>query len=240
MSSPARAQLLSDLQDRIHQLESRSLLANSSPIHPGIADIADWLPQGSLAAGSLVELLPLAEGAGALTLALFMARQACGEQKVLVIVDHQGRFYPPAAACRGIDLDRLIVVHPRTARDAGLAVDQSLRASAVGSVICWQDRLTTAAFRRLQLATEMGGGLGVLLRPVTAQRSPSFAALRILVTPLASNDAARRIQLDLLRCRGGKTGQATILEIDDATGDVRVPSRLAPAAPGARTAGASA
>jgi hypothetical protein len=131
------------------------------------------------------------------------------------------------------------VVRPRTCRDARLALDQSLRAPAVGAVLCWQDRLTASTFRRLQLAGEIGGGLGILLRPTTAQRAPSFAALRILVVPIPSNDAVRRIRLDLLRCRGGRMGQSTVLEIDDATGDVCVPSRVATATPGPRTARAS-
>jgi protein ImuA len=239
MSSPSRARLLSDLQDRIRQLEDRTPTTGRREIDLGIAAIEGWLPNGKLASGSLVELFPLADGAGALTLALFMARQACSERKVFVVVDHQDRFYPPAAAHRGIDLDRLIVVRPRTSQDARLALDQSLRASAVGSVLCWQERLATSAFRRLQLAAEIGGGLGLLLRPSTAQRAPSFAALRMLVAPIASHDAVRRIRLDLLRCRGGQAGQSTILELDDATGDVRVPSRLATATLGARTAGAS-
>jgi hypothetical protein len=235
----SRAQLLGDLQDRIRELEGRALAADRAQIDLAVPAINSWLPEGKLASGSLVELLSLAEGAGAVTLALFMARQACREQKILVVVDQQGRFYPHAAAHRHIDLDRLIVVRPRHPQDTRLAADQSLRSSAVGAVLCWQDRLTTSAFRRLQLAGEIGGGLGILLRPFTVQRSPSFATMRILVAPIASNDPVRRVRLDLLRCRGGKTGQSTILEIDDATGDVRVPSRLVTATPRARTAGAS-
>src|SRR5262249_46313196 len=149
---------------------------------------------------------------GALTLSLFMARRACRQDKVLIVVDQESRFYPPAAARQGIELDRLIVVHPRTPQDAVLAVDQSLGARALGAVICWPERLAAPAFRRLQLAAEAGGGLGLLLRPLTAQRTPSFAALRMLVTPVASDEAARRVRLEVLRCRGGKTGQSIILE----------------------------
>jgi protein ImuA len=239
MSSLPRDQLLSDLNERIRRLEGRTPAADHSPIDLGIAPAGDWLPEQGLAVGSLLELLQPADGAGALTLALFLARRACGEGKVLVVVDRHSRFYPPAAARLGIELDRLIVVHPRTPQDALLAVDQSLRAGAVGSVVCWPERLTTPAFRRLQLAAEAGGSLGLLLRPLTARRAPSFAAMRILVAPVASNEAARRVRLEVLRCRGGKTGQSTILEIDDATGDVRVPSGLAAATPAARSGGAS-
>jgi protein ImuA len=238
MPSPSRAELLNDLRDRIRSLEDHAPTSRAQ-IDLGIPALADWLSEGGLAAGSLVELLPQEDGTGALTLALLLSRQACGQHQILVVVDHQGRFYPPAAARLGIDLDRLIVVHPRTPQDAALAVDQSLRAAAVGSVLCWPERLTTPAFRRLQLAAEIGGGLGLLLRPSAAQRTPSFAAMRILVTPVASSEVARRLRLDLLRGPAGKTGQALILEMDDATGDVRVPSHLAAATARTRSAGAS-
>src|SRR5215472_15695562 len=80
MSSLSRAQLLSDLQDRIRQLEDRTPATGRRQIDLGIAAIEGWLPNSKVASGSLVELLPLADGAGALTLALFMAKQACCEQ----------------------------------------------------------------------------------------------------------------------------------------------------------------
>src|SRR6516162_2394587 len=137
----SRAELLNDLRDRIRRLEDHAPTVDRSRIDLGTPALEDWLPDGRLAAGSLVELLSSADGAGALTLALFMSRHACRQRKVFVVVDHQGRFYPPAAVRLGIDLDRLIVVHPRTPQDAALAVDQSLRTAAVGSVLCWQDRL---------------------------------------------------------------------------------------------------
>jgi protein ImuA len=275
MPSLAREQLLESLKQRIGEIEASRRPADRVAISLGISALHDLLPERRLPSGALVELLSEADGGGAWSLALFLARQACGAaekgvwnpeerfqtpfsaaQKVLVIVDGQRCFYPPAAAKLGIDLERLLVVHPKTARDAMLAVDQSLRAPAVGSVIGWYDRLATPAFRRLQLAAETGGGLGLLLRPAAVRRTPSFAALRFLVMPVASDVrqafepdssvrlesltyAVRRVRLEVLRCRGGTAGQSVILEIDDETGDVRVPAGLAVAATGPRPARAS-
>jgi protein ImuA len=246
MPAPPRNHLLADLRQRIRQLEARPPPAHASPVGLGIPALEDGLPDRRLAPGSLVELLSAAAGAGVWTLALFLARNACGPRKVLVVVDGQACFYPPAAVAHGVDLDRLIVIHPRTPSDAALAVDQSLRAPAVGSVLSWHDRLAAPAFRRLQLAAEIGGGLGLLLRPGAARRSPSFAALRLLVAPVADDfhqqgraGGRRRMRLDVLRCHGGREGKSLILEIDDATGDVRVPAGLAPATLPASAARAS-
>jgi protein ImuA len=234
MPAESRDQLLHELSQRIREIEATVRLAHSAPVSLGIPALEDWLPERRLVPGSLVELLSAAGGAGAWTLALFFARNACGSSKVLVVVDAQACFYPPAAVSLGIAMDRLIVIHPKTLADAALAVDQSLRSSAVGSVIGWYDRLTTAAFRRLQLAAESGGGLGLLLRPISARSTPSFAALRLCVTPKAEVAKLRRVHLESLRCRGGPSGQSLILEFDDATGDVCLAAGLASAAGDAR------
>jgi hypothetical protein len=239
MPTGSRDDLLSDLTQRIRNIELTVRPAHTSPVSTGIPALEQWLPERHLAPGSLVELLSSTDGAGAWTVAFFMARNACGSRKILVVVDGQARFYPPAAVAHGVDLSRLIVIHPRKLQDAALAVDQSLRTPAVGSVIGWYDRLATPAFRRLQLAAESGGGLGLLLRPSAAQGTPTFAALRILVTPLVASITPRRVRLDALRCRGGREGQSLILEIDDATGHVRVPAGMAPAAIDARPARAA-
>jgi hypothetical protein len=168
-----------------------------------------------------------------------MARQVYQEQRVLVIADTQKNFYPPAAKRLGLDLDRCMVIHPQTRRDLCAAMDQSLRCPAVGAVIGWCDPLPAVEYRRLQLAAEAGGGIGFFLRPGKAMRAESFAFLRLLIAPVPTVDACRRLQIDVLRCRGSKADASLILEIDDETGHVRLPAPLAPATPVARTARAS-
>jgi protein ImuA len=229
---------LQDLARRIQEIESSRQPLERSATSLGIASLDDCLPGRQLAAGSLVELLATAEGAGAWSLALLMARQVCGERKALIICDAQGCFYPPAVSKWGLDLTRLIVLRPASAREGDVAVGQALRCPAVGAVISWHARLRTLDFRRLSAAVEAGGGVGFLLRPSQTRRDPSFAALRLFITPVAAEGLARQIQVDVLRCRGGKC-RSLVLEVDDETGSVRVPSRLAASATGSRAARAS-
>lgn len=261
--------VLRQLAQRIEEIEAGGQ-ARRATVPLGIPALDGILPARGLAGGSLVELLSSADGAGAWTLALLMARQAAGERKRLVVVDGTGSFYPPAAARWGLDVSRVIVVRPRTARDACAAVNLSLRCSAIGAVIARCDRLNSLEFRSLQLAAEAGGGIGFLLRSVGQVSKPvgqvskpakplaveqvsqpaitpgrlgnlphGFAAVRLLITPVASADKARRLQIDVLRCRGGKNGQSIIVEIDSETGAVRLPAPLAAAAAGARPARAA-
>lgn len=117
------------------------------------------------------------------------------------------------------------------------AIVQSLRCPAVGAVMSWFDHLPSLDFRRLQLAAEAGGGLGLLLRPASALRAPSFAAARLLVTPVPSGkEDVRRMHIEAVRMRG-KTGQSVIVEVNDETGDVHLPAELATAKTRSRVSG---
>jgi protein ImuA len=187
----------------------------------------------------------------AVTLSLLAAREACREGGTLVVIDGQQTFYPPAAAAWGIDMDRLIVVRSQSARDELWAAVQSLRSPAVAAVWGMIDRLDSRAFRRLQLAAQAGRTLGLLLRPPSARGQPSWADVRLGVSTeqgagsgeheeLGIRDErwrqtkilhpssfifhpsfSRRIQIHVLRTRGGRTGGWATLEVDDAAYTVR-------------------
>jgi protein ImuA len=162
---------------------------------------------------------------------------------------------PPAG-----DLDRTVVVHPTNDRDVLWALEQSLRCRSVAAVVCWLNRLHAHAYRRLQLAAEAGGGIGLLLRSAEYRFQPSWADIRLLVEalpfesrcgrkPSSGTDAfsiGRLLRIELISCRGRAGGGAVELPLfdfdpikgDDETGDVRLASRLAAATDTLRAAGA--
>jgi protein ImuA len=104
---------------------------------------------------------------------MIAAREACRDGRVLVVVDGARRFYPPAAATYGIGWENLIVVRPQKQKDYEWALNQSLHCPAVSAVVCWPEELGSRAYRRLQLAAETGGSLGLLIRPEGAVNKPS-------------------------------------------------------------------
>ena len=216
------------LAQRIRALETERPHFQTT-IALGLPPLEEVLPERRLPAGSLVELLAGAPGAGAWTLALLMAKHVCGTQKALVIADVERHFYPPGAAALGIDLARTLVVRPRMRQKALLAISQALRCPAVGAVIVHFEQLPAVDFRRLQLAAETGGGAGFLLRPLTALRTPSFAAVRLVIAPVVSVQEQRVVQVEVVRLRGGKSGQSFLLEIDHETGHVSIPAPVAAA-----------
>jgi len=224
----SRSELVRTLALRIQEIEAAGSTPKRSSTHSlGIPRLDALLPGRRLAAGSLIELLAATEGAGVWSLALFLAKQVAAESKALVVVDSERCFYPPAAAKLGLELTRTIVVRPRLPSEAHAAVQEALRCSAVGAVIGWRQQLRAREFRQLQLAAEAGGGVGFVLRPPGALRAPSFAVLRLLVSPVVSTGSARCIRVEVVRCRSGKEGQALLLEIDDETGYVHSPGEVA-------------
>jgi len=158
---------------------------------------------------------------------------------VLVVFDSCRELYPPAIARLGIDLERLIVVQAMNPADNLWALDQSLRCLAVASVLAWPVSLDSHAFRRLQLAAEEGGGLGLFVRPRAVEREPSWADVRLLVEPLPGEGfTGRRLRIRLLRSRGGADGRQIDLEIDDETRTLHLAPPLAAPKDFRRAAGA--
>ena len=85
--------------------------------------------------------------------------------------DAAQEIYPPALAAHGICLQRLFPA-PRS-QDIIWAVAESLRCKGVAAVVAAPPRLSRIIARRLQLAAERGGGIGLLLR--TPMRPASTA-----------------------------------------------------------------
>lgn len=189
-------------------------------ISSGCKAIDDCLPDGGYAAGSLVEWIADEAGSGIALLALTTARQAMRNGKYLLVIDRERRFYPPAALAMGIAMEQLIVIHPERLDDLHWAIDQGLRCSAIGAVLAHIERIDDRVARRLQLAAEEGGTLGLFLRrSKTALPTPSWAEVQWHVTPQADSRLGnhRCWDLHLQRCRGGRAGTRLTLKMDGST-----------------------
>ncbi len=143
------------------------------------------------------------------------------DHRSIVLIDALGDFYPPAARQHGIEFDRLIVLRPGNERDAFWAVDQSLRCPAVAVVIAPLTRLDDLLSRRLQLAAESSGCMGLILRSVR-RRTKSFAAVQMLLESVdyreAEKPAARPCRITLLSVREGMPTEPLLVDLHHETG----------------------
>lgn len=123
------------------------------------------------------------EGSGAMYLALATAKEACRNGGAFVILDQHRTFYPPAALAWGFRSKQIIILQPNSEKDLYWSLHQALSCPAVGAVWGSLGRLDEYTFRRLQLAAETSGCLGLLERPQSARGEPSWSEIQLSISP---------------------------------------------------------
>jgi hypothetical protein len=201
----------------------------------GLEAIDRLLPAGGFQLGAIHEVLTgdEAEPAArprlyrlAMTFAMTVAR-AAADEGAIVWCDPKRWVYPPALAQRGIGLDRVYLLRAGNPRDEMWAVTQCLRCKGVRAVIAAAMRLSDIEARRLQLAVEHGGGVGILMRPAGDSSGHYAAATRWLVRPAAGEERLQRWEVELIHGHGGCINQSVILEVCRETHHVRAFEKLA-------------
>jgi protein ImuA len=118
--------------------------------------------------------------------------------------------WPPGLARYGLSPADLVMVRATRPADALWAMEEALRCPAVAGALLTLNDIDLTAARRLQLAAESGGALGLLLRPDTEEAGPSAALTRWRIDALPGLGGSAhalgdpRWRLDLQRCRGGQ------------------------------------
>ena len=167
------------------------------------------LPGGGWPTASLIEVLLDDTGLGEVQLFLpalvecqrRASQGRSGEAPWLVWIAPPHEPYAPALAQQGIELERFLVVQPATATEALWAAEQALGSGVCAAVFLWLKGTDDRWLRRLKLAAEAGGALGVLFRPERHRFEPSPAALRLAVT-----QGELEAHIELLKVQGGRPG----------------------------------
>ena len=183
--------------------------ASAAPARPvwstGKSSLDARLPGGGWPTASLIEVLLDHTGLGEVQLflpALVESQRKEGQDVPwLVWIAPPHEPYAPALAQQGIELGRLLVVRPGSATEALWAAEQALGSGVCAAVLLWLKGTDDRWLRRLKLAAEAGGALGVLFRPERHRFESSPASLRLLMT-----QGEHEARLDLLKVQGGRPG----------------------------------
>jgi hypothetical protein len=200
--SSSLADILADA--RVWKLKDAPASASRPVWSTGRPALDARLPGGGWPAASLVEVLLETTGLGELQLflpALVECQRQTGEAHWLVWIAPPHEPYAPALAQQGIELARLLVVRPASATEALWAAEQALSSGVCAAVLLWLKGTDDRWLRRLKLAAEEGGALGVLFRPERHRFEFSPANLRLLMT-----QGERETQLELIKVQGGRPG----------------------------------
>jgi hypothetical protein len=92
--------------------------------------------------------------------------------------------YAPALKALGIDVEKMLLIHPKNHKDALWALEQASKSGTCSVALAWLDesKLTLKDTRRLQLAAKHGQSFVCLFRPLQAAQQNSMAELRLQIT----------------------------------------------------------
>ncbi|MGH6822252.1 MAG: ImuA family protein [Methylocella sp.] len=229
--------IVEELRERIRRLEGAA--ARRRTVLPfGIKAIDRHLPGGGLALGALHEVAGgghgAIDGAAAALFAAGIAARAGG--KVLWCIPRPDLF-APAFAQAGLGPDRVIYVEAGNETSVLACFEEGLRHGGLGAVVAEVARLSMTASRRLQLAAESSGAIGIAIRRWRrhteaadfGQPTASVTRWRVSAlpaTPLPVQGVGRaRWQLELIRCRAGESADFEV-EACDAKGRLALLSGL--------------
>ena len=237
MRAPAPTPIVEELRERIRRIEGPS--ARGRAVLPfGIKEIDRHLPGGGLALGALHEVAGGGNGAidGAAA-ALFAAGIAARTRgKVLWCITRPDLF-APALAQAGLKSDRVIYLEAGDDKSVLACFEEGLRHGGLGAVVAEVARLPMTASRRLHLAAEGSGTIGMALRRWRRQTEasdfgqPTAAVTRWRVSALPSAPlpvagvGRPRWLVELIRCRAGESADFKLEACAD-TGRLALPSDL--------------
>ena len=211
MWMPREASALADIlaDARVWRLKDASAAPTRPVWSTGCSALDARLPGGGWPTASLIEVLLDDIGLGEVQLFLpalvecqrRVSEGGGGEAPWLVWIAPPHEPYAPALAQQGIELERFLVVQPASATEALWAAEQALGSGVCAAVFLWLKGTDDRWLRRLKLAAEAGGALGVLFRPERHRFESSPASLRLLMT-----QGEHEARLDLLKVQGGRPG----------------------------------
>lgn len=225
---PAAQKLsIAELRDSIRRLENGA--TRNWPYLPfQVEDIDRKLPGGGLALGCLHEVAGggsgAIDGAAAAAFAAGIAARTGGQVMwCLTKTD----LFPPGIADAGLTPDRLMRVTAEDDKLLLLAFEEGLRHGALSAVVAEVSRMDMTASRRLQLAAESTGTLGIALRrwrrevdaadfgQPTASRT-KWRVTEIPTETLPVNGIARaRWALELMRVQGAECADFVVDACDE-------------------------
>lgn len=197
----------------------------------GLAALDALVPAG-LARGAVHELLwndrahPVPLAPAILLASAAMRSVEAGASGQLVVIDDDQTFFPPAVRAWGIVPEQLLLIRPNDPEQSLWALAECLRCSAITAVIARPGVLSRIDARRLQLAAEAGGSVGLLIRP-TSRAHEYAAATRWVVTPAPGDVWLQRWTLQLIHGHGGHIGKTIVLERSRETHLLRATEQLA-------------
>ena len=159
--------------------------------------------------GNTVELLSDGNGLGAMGLFLPAMEQLSQQGRWQAFIAPPYTPYGPLLEARGVDVQQVLLVHPKSRQDLLWSIEQALRSSTCSAVFAWlgAEEFRYSELRKLQLAAAGSDVFSVLFRSRQAGKNHAPASLRLEMKEY------RRVHI--LKQRGGNQHLDVNLDVED-------------------------
>lgn len=159
------------------------------------------LPGNGWPKAGLCEFMLPSSGLGELKLLLPVLKTLSRQSRWIAWVNPPFIPYAPALKAAGVDIDKILLIHPKNHKDALWALERATQSGTCSAALAWLDEreLKTKDTQRLQLAARQGGTLSCLIRPEKALAENSMAELRVAVRRSGEDS----LNVSLCKRRGG-------------------------------------
>ena len=204
---------------------------DNQSLETGYSELDEHLPGNGWPNAGLVEFLLSSTGIGELRLLAptLKALSQC-ENRWIAWVNPPFIPYAPALASIGIDVSKILLIHPTRNSTAGASkiqqdkrwqdtlwsLERAAKSGSCSAVLAWVDekRFGLRETQRLQNAAKQGQTFTCLMRPETAAQHASMAELRIKLNTAVQPGT---VNLDIIKRRGGWPVSDLLIPIAAAT-----------------------
>lgn len=168
----------------------------------GFSELDHLLAGDGWPRGALIECHCPQTGIGEIELFRRAMALCCRQQETLFWVDPPHTPYVPALERADMTPEQFFLIRTTDDEDQVWTLEQLLQCPSSGLVMGWSRRRNPSHLRRLQLASENGDTMGIMMITSGPARAPSPAPVRIALA--AANGQA--LDLEIQRQRGGQPG----------------------------------
>lgn len=194
----------------------------------GFPELDAHLPGHGWPRSGLSEFMLETAGIGELQLLVPLLQTLSRQERWLAWVNPPFIPYAPALSAAGIDINKILLIHPRSHKDALWALERASKSGSSSVVFAWLDekQLTVSDTRRLQLAAKQGETLICLFRPEQAVQMNSMAELRLKMTPVPASGQVAEIEVAICKRRGGWPVSGLRIKLNETCGATEIREQL--------------
>ncbi len=137
----------------LHQQQSLGSNLMPQGIDTGFPMLNEKLAGAGWPLNGVTEILYDRQGEGEVSLLLPALRLLSEQDRWIIWIAPPHCLQAPALAAAGVNIQRLLLIHPRSGKDCLWSTEEALKSGAASAVLCWPGQVKPEQVRRLQIVS---------------------------------------------------------------------------------------